>query len=504
MNNLSLSFGAVISSGLAILFTGLPMIATAQSQIAAQPTWISPASEIGEMIVKPPKPVSLDEIISAMKEGAVESAITTSSFTVGGRTITDFATVFPSDVSSDARSRILDARRTLIKELDKNNFFGAVSLQMPVGSSADTLDIQSISFFGKKQNLSTAASRFTGATANFRSNSAQQSAHASQASRSLPPLSLSSTGNQAIIQAAVAANVPYYTLVPVSGSVTTGLFTAPGVTNPTRGAVNYMHWNSNGFASDQTYEHDFFLNASGGTYFARSFSLPPYCQPRTLYAATSWPSTSYPYLDSNLEASITSPCSSTGNIAYTIGAGQANAIPAGTQHFTAILMPNGDATTDTFLLQGQVGYQSPVGCRSTLCSYPYGYSVKESTHYNLILSGSVPGSQSWTFRGKVPDVPIQISISPALLAIITCPSSSCQKLNFTDVSWDETNIVLEVSSGASVWTFNLGALNAGTTVGYWSVQIGGLTSKKQYCYRLKILNAIGAPPYTSPACATTS
>ena len=124
-------------------------------------------------------------------------------------------------------------------------------------------------------------------------------------------------------------------------------------------------------------------------------------------------------------------------------------------------MPSGDATTDTFILQGQVGYQYPIGCNSTLCSYPYGYSVKETTHYNLIASGSVPSTQSWIFNGIVPRTPDQVSV--------TSPTVSSLRLNFRDITWDETNILAERRVGTTgIWTtFNFGVLNAGNAPGNW-------------------------------------
>ena len=403
-------------------------------------------------------------------------------------------TITPDQKMSEARSRWSDGRRMLIAQLKKNNFFNKNAAKAPADSSA-TFVIKNITVYGEKQPILDIAGKFKGTSSGFEGGSNANALSADSLKQSNQPKLVFPLENKQVTSLA-AANVPYYTLLPVSGSVVTGLFTAPGVASPTRGVVNYMGWNSNGFATDQTYEHDFFLSADQGTYFAKSFSLPPYCQPKAVYAATSWPSASYPYLDSDLESN--GFCSSSGDIAYSIGAAQASAITPSVTHFTAILMPDGDATTDVFLLQGQVGYQSPIGCYNTLCSFAYGYNsgYKETTHYGIIR-GAVPSSKSWTFSGFVPDTPVNVSV--------TNPTSSSLRINFVDITWDETNIVVErqIGSVGSWVPFNFGILNAGNSAGSWYWVNSSLMSHAQYCYRLKATNAIGSSPYSPIMCNTT-
>lgn len=190
--------------------------------------------------------------------------------------------------------------------------------------------------------------------------------------------------------------------------------------------------------------------------------------------------------------------SSTGNIAFSIGAAQANAIPANVNHFTTLLMPDGDAATDKFILQSQIGYRNPVGCYDVLCSYPYGYAIRETTHYGLIYNGDVPGTRFWTFNSNVPDAPINVSV--------VNPTTSSLQVNFTDVTWDETNVVMERKVGifgiyAQVASF--GVLNQGNSVGYWGSNNTGLASKTTYCFRLKTVNAVGSSPYSNESCSTT-
>ena len=470
---------------------GSMYVVPAFAQVAPTP------SERGGVSILLATPATIDTVVNSLQGGSFDVATVQASFTVNGQTIQDFMTITPNTGASDVYSKWSDGRETLIAQLTKDGFFAkntkSASANVALDDSA-IFTIKNITMYGEKQSVLNIAGKFTGKHSDFR-NSNANGLNTSAAATKKPTKAQPVSPIDGQITALAVANNPYYLLLPISGSVSTGLFTAPGVTNPTRGVVNYMGWNSNGFASDQTYEHDFFLSAAGGTYFARSFSLPPYCQPNTIYAATSWPSASYPYLDSDLESN--GLCSSSGNIAYTIGSAQANAINAGVTHFTAILMADGDAATDTSIVQGQIGYQNPVGCHNTLCSYPYGYAVKETTHYNFLTNGVVPSTQAWTNVGYSPDTPDQVSVTNA--------SASSLRLNFRDITWDETNISAERSIGAGgPWTvFNFGILNAGNAPGSWYWDNTGLTTHTQYCYRMRSMNAHGNSAYSPTVCGTT-
>lgn len=465
----------------ALVAMGSMYIAPASAQVAA---------EKGKVTVALGSAMSIDSVIKTLQGGAFDQVSIQSSFTTNGQTIQDFVTIIPNQTAGEVSSNWSNGRKTLISQLTKDSFFAKNSkFASATTDDSATFTVKHITVYGDKQSAINTAGKFTGTHSSFQS-SGNVGTTSKKPTKAQP---VSPIDGQ--ITTLAVANSPYYLLLPISGSVVTGLFTAPGVTNPTRGVVNYMGWSSNGFASDQTYEHDFFLDASGGTYFARSFSSPPYCQPNTVYAATSWPSASYPYLDSDLE--VNGSCSSTGNIAYSIGAAQANAITTGMTHFTAILMANGDASTDTFLLQGQVGYQFPVGCHGPLCSYPYGYGVKETTHYGL-KSGTVPNTTSWT-------VPAVFALDRPENVSVSNPTSSSLRLNFIDVSWDETNISAERSVGPSgPWTvFNFGILNGGTAVGSWYWDNTGLASHTQYCYRMRAMNSVTSSTYSPIVCGTT-
>lgn len=114
---------------------------------------------------------------------------------------------------------------------------------------------------------------------------------------------------------------------------------------------------------NNTYEHDFFLNASDGsdrgpgTYLTRA----QYSNgiPGIEYWASNLP---YAYLDTRLEDPAF-------QVAYTIGSGGAGPIYVYTWYYTYILARNGDANVDTAMLKGQIGHQNPWGCTSVWCSY---------------------------------------------------------------------------------------------------------------------------------------
>ncbi|MEY3783813.1 MAG: hypothetical protein RLZZ230_135 [Candidatus Parcubacteria bacterium] len=458
-------------------------------------TSAAPPTETGKILITLPTPTSIDDLMTVLKSGEYEEASAQSSFTTNGRTITDFMTILPEQSVTDVKDNWIKARQSTIAQLQKDGFFEKSTTD---AVNTDIVNVQNFKLHGNKQSISSIGLHFDGAVMVYYSDQEIKDAKivtkTSKSTRSVYPI------DDSMVQAAATANVPYYTLVPVGGSVNTGLYNDPATGNSTRGVLNYMRWNNNNFSSDQTYEHDFFLkndSSSPGTYFARSFSLTPYCLPKAVYAATSWPASSYPYLDSDLEGN--GSCSSTGNIAYSIGAAQANAITTGVDHFTQILMPNGDASTDKFLLQGQVGYQFPTGSHSTLNSFAYGYNsgYPETTHYGII-SGSVPSGMSWPFIGFVPDTPVKV------VASLITPTVSTIRLDFTDITWDETAVLVERSVAGGTWTsYNFGVLNAGYSAGNWSWTQTGLTSKTKYCYRMRTRNAIGYSPYSPTTCVTT-
>lgn len=158
-----------------------------------------------------------------------------------------------------------------------------------------------------------------------------------------------------------------------------------------RYSLQYMWWNTNNFDSDDTYEHDFFLNNYDnnlGTYLNPNSTSYPDCFPVTTYASTTWPTSSYPYLDTRLAQNLIE-CEYK-ETPYTIGAAKADAIPVGDWEYTYIETLPGNVNVDKFKLQAQKGYRFPSSCYTTWCSF--GDEI-----VNLIpaWNSTVPGDVAW-------------------------------------------------------------------------------------------------------------
>ncbi len=282
-----------------------------------------------------------------------------------------------------------------------------------------------------------------------------------------------------------AQTQPMYLSLPTSG---TSYFYPSAYGG--RYTQQFMRWPANYFAPDETYEHKVYLyNYDRKTYLNGAITSYPDCYPTTTYAATSWPSASYPYLDTRFSRERIG-CE-IDELSYTIGAAQANAIPAGANQFTYIRTADGNDISDKFKLQGQVGYRNPIWCYTTWCAE--GYKI-----YNIIPSWSatVPGTQSWIFNGVTPEAPSNVSI--------TNPTATSLRVNFTDNTYDETNILIERKIGVNGTWVSLGGFGILDKIGNWYWNNTGLSSGTTYCYRLKSVNAVGSSPYSNEACGATN
>jgi hypothetical protein len=248
-----------------------------------------------------------------------------------------------------------------------------------------------------------------------------------------------------------------------------------------------MKWSTMGFLSDQTYEHKVNLyNYERKTYLDGTSTAYPDCYPTTVYAVTSWPQDARPYLDTRFDIN---KCE-IDELAYTIGAAQANALQVNTNYYTYMRFANGNDTTDRFKLQGQVGYRNPNYCYTTWCAAKYKiYTIIPS------WSNAVPGVQSWTFSGVTPEAPSNVYINS--------PAVSSLRIDFYDNTYDETNIMLERKTGTNGTWISLGGLGVLADIGYWYVTNSSLPSQTTYCYRLKAVNAVGSSAYSNQACGTT-
>lgn len=161
-----------------------------------------------------------------------------------------------------------------------------------------------------------------------------------------------------------------------------------------------MRWNLQDFGSNETYEHEFFLDASDSnrTYLSTAQSLYPNCMPTTTSVQSTWGTAAAPYLDTRLEEPGSGFCEAgwigyVSWIGYVIGAGNAIAISNGVTHYNYIRTYNGNANSDIFRLRAQVGYRDPGNCYTTWCSY--GYSEVPRVILVPPTDFSVPGVRDW-------------------------------------------------------------------------------------------------------------
>lgn len=83
-----------------------------------------------------------------------------------------------------------------------------------------------------------------------------------------------------------------------------------------------MKWDNVSFNSTQTYEHELFYDRyDGATYLNGNSTVAVGCFPVAEYVATSFPSSSRPYIDTRVKEN--GQCE-TSELEYTIGAFQAN------------------------------------------------------------------------------------------------------------------------------------------------------------------------------------
>ena len=95
----------------------------------------------------------------------------------------------------------------------------------------------------------------------------------------------------------------------------------------------------------------------------------------------------------------------------------------------------------------------------------------------------------------MPEAPSNVSI--------TNPTATSLRVNFTDNTYDETNILIERKTGISGSWISLGGFRILDKIGNWYWNNTGLASQTTYCYRLKAINAVGSSPYSNEACGTT-
>lgn len=417
-------------------------------------------------------PVSLDAFIAITVNHPIDGIIVESSFMFSGEAIQDFYVVNTKDGNKNIKEDYVQNRRALIADLKSIK-----ELSSDDEKSVETVLVSKVTITGQKSSIDGIRNQMKASKVDI---AGEQAAIVSLGNGKVGPREASLFGDEVMTTA--AQTQPMYLSLPTSG---TSYFYPSAYGG--RYTQQNMRWTANYFAPEETYEHDINLyNYDRKTYLDGTSTSYPGCFPTTTYAATSWPAASYPYLDTRFKAT---GCE-INELSYTIGAAQANAIPANANHYTYIRTADGNDTTDKFKLQGQVGYRYPSTCYTTWCSSPYKI-------YTIIPSWSaiIPGTQSWTYNGQAPEAPSNVSV--------TNPTVTSLRVNFTDNTYDETNILIERKIGIGGSWISLGGFGILDKIGNWYWNNTGLVSQTTYCYRLKAINAVGSSPYSNEACRTT-
>lgn len=419
-------------------------------------------------------PMSLDAFIAITTNHSLDGIILESSFIFKGEAVQDFYVVNTKDDSKNVKRDYIQNRKALIADIK-----GIKELSSDDAKSVETVLVSKATITGEKNSIDGIRNRIEVSKVDV---AGEQAVAASRVGGKARPKEASLFGNGDITIA--AQTQPMYLSLPTSGTA----YFYPSAYGG-RYTQQNTRWPANYFAPEETYEHKVYLyNYDRKTYLDGTSTSYPNCYPTTTYAATSWPAASYPYLDTRLAENLIS-CE-IDELSYTIGAAQANVISANVDHYTYIRTANGNDTSDQFKLQGQVGYRNPSTCYTTWCSAKYKI-------YTIIPSWStaVPGTQSWTYNGQAPEAPSNVSVIN--------PTATSLRVNFTDNTYDETNILIERKTGIGGSWISLGGFGILDKIGNWYWNNTGLTSQITYCYRLKAVNAVGSSPYSNEACGTT-
>lgn len=421
--------------------------------------------------------VNLDKFLALEKKYKFRHLILEGNFTYKGESIHDFYVLDDSNRNKNIKEDYIKSRKAFIVDIER-------SIQSPIASdlqNVENLSISGVTLVGAKNNIEKIKGDLNSNNAEVLNLEVKDAGKLQPKEKQAPKEApMPQKGLEVISLATVSDN-----MIPKSGTSYFYPSSSGG-----RYVQQNMTWTSISFSSDQTYEHDVFLyNYDRKTYLNGTTTAYPNCFPTTTYAATNWPSASKPYLDTRLAMNLVS-CE-VDELAYTIGAAQANALQANTNYYTYIRTTDGNDTVDKFKLQAQIGHRLPTSCYTTWCSFG-------DQSYNLIpaWSNTVPGTQSWAYGETAPNAPSNVSV--------TDPTSSSLRVNFTDNANNETNILIERKTGmGGSWT-SLGGFGVLSGTGSWYWVNTSLSSNTTYCYRLKAINNAGSSPYSNEACGTTT
>jgi len=339
---------------------------------SVQSSKIKDGSTIQTVQIELKQPITVDELFSEEDRSLFENVILESDFSFDNEAIHDFYTVNSGNQGKNIKEEYVENRKAFLKDTKKN-----MQEEDFNSESVENLLVTKFTVNGKKENIDQLKKGLKISKVNIEGD---QSVFMSTSSAKISPFITSGTST-----AVMAASTSLAYLAPNSGTSYFYPSSSGG-----RYVQQYMKWNAIYFSWDQTYEHDVFLNNyDNQTYLNSSSSSYPGCYPVTLYAATSWPSAAQPYIDTRLSDNLVS-CEKN-ELAFTIGVAQASALQANVNYYTYMRTTSGNASSDGFKLQAQIGHRNPTNCYTTWCSWG-----DESINLVSAWSPLVPGTKSWT------------------------------------------------------------------------------------------------------------
>lgn len=436
---------------------------------------VLPKSGIATVQIELKNPVSTDVLFAGGNNTSFDEMIIESNFTVNNEAVHDFYIVDTKNKNKNIKEDYIKNRKAFLADVKGINQLSSIN-----SNNIENILITKITVTGENSNIDQIKKGLEIDKINIK-NDQPDIAPQARGKASPKEARLFGDGNVTI----ATQMQPMYLSLPTSG---TSYFYPSAYGG--RYTQQNMRWPANYFVPEETYEHKINLyNYDRKTYLDGNSTSYPGCYPTTTYAATSWPAASYPYLDTRLDKYLYR-CE-IDELSYTIGAAQASAIPANIDQYTYIRTADGNDTTDKFKFQGQVGYRYPNSCYTTWCAEKY----KIYTIIPFSSGTAVPGTQSWIYNGQAPDAPSNVSV--------TNPTSTSLRVNFTDNTYDEINILVERKIGTGGSWVSLGGFGILDKIGNWYWNNTGLASKTMHCYRLKAINAVGGSPYSNEACGTT-
>ncbi len=457
------------------------IIAMCVLTISIPPAMVSANKQIVDTAhIELTKPIDITVFMNVVADKNFDQMILESSFIFNEREINDFKIIKESNKNVDIITDYIQDRKSLIIDTE-----GATVFSTKNNDQIKIIKIHSVTFTGTKEDIQSVQKELN----------IQKVDTIDETELRQKQLLDKQNGEKktwrimnffATVASAVSTQThPMYQYLPISGTSRIKDSSTPGE----RYSVQFMNWDNNHFGSDNTYEHKIYLyNYDNETFLNGASMAYPGCWPTLTYAASTWGADAKPYIDTRLDEGLTS-CE-VDELSYTIGAAHADEIATGVTHYTYMRTTLGNATSNKFKLQSQVGYRSPESCDTTWCAAKYKI-------YNIISAWSteVSGSEDWTFDGIAPQE------APSDLTI-TDETSSSLKLNFSDNTYDEATIRIERRVAGGIYS-ELGNFSLLEYAKDWNWTNTGLQPNTIYCYKLRAKNDIGYSEYSDSVCGMT-